>query len=122
MEMKLGKGIANLRKAKNMTQEQLATSVGVSAPTVSKWETDSSYPDISLLCPIARALDTNVDTLLHFEDTLTPSEIADHMKDIMDFINKDDCYNAAVNSPYFQHSVSGLAAIAIANDERESSA
>lgn len=71
----LGGRIAALRKAKGMTQEQLAARVGVSAPAVSKWETDSSCPDIALLCPLARALDTNVDTLLQFEETLSDSEV-----------------------------------------------
>ena len=53
---KIGGNIAALRKAKGLTQEQLADMLGVSAPAVSKWETGSSYPDISLLCPLARAL------------------------------------------------------------------
>lgn len=54
--LKLGAKLAALRKARGMTQEQLADQLGVSAPAVSKWETDSSYPDITLLCPLARAL------------------------------------------------------------------
>ncbi|SHJ58747.1 DNA-binding transcriptional regulator, XRE-family HTH domain [Hathewaya proteolytica DSM 3090] len=94
MEMKLGDRIANLRKAKGMTQEQLANSVGVSPPAVSKWETDSSYPDIALLCPLARALDTNVDTLLHFEETLTSEQIAAYMKEIMDYATNGDLKSA----------------------------
>ena len=54
-QMKIGGSIASLRKARGLTQEQLAQQLGVSAPAVSKWETDSSYPDITLLCPLARA-------------------------------------------------------------------
>ena len=71
----IGANIATLRKAKNLTQEQLAAKLGISAPAVSKWETGNSYPDITLLCPLARALDTNVDTLLQFEETLPDSEV-----------------------------------------------
>ena len=48
MELKIGSKIAELRKAKGMTQEQLALALGISAPAVSKWETDNSYPDITL--------------------------------------------------------------------------
>ena len=66
MEIQIGKTISELRRYKGLTQEQLANAVGVSAPAVSKWETSTSYPDIALLAPIARALDTNVDTLLNF--------------------------------------------------------
>lgn len=42
MELKIGSKIAELRKAKGMTQEQLALALGISAPAVSKWETDNS--------------------------------------------------------------------------------
>lgn len=84
MEIKIGAHIAELRRAKNMTQEQLARAVGVSAPAVSKWETDSSYPDITLLCPIARALDTNVDNLLQFEDTLSEEEMISMVNEIVE--------------------------------------
>ena len=60
----MGSRIAALRKQKGMTQERLAEAVGVSAPAVSKWETENSYPDIALLCPLARALGTDVNGLL----------------------------------------------------------
>lgn len=72
----LGAKIAALRKIRNMTQEQLAAQLGISAPAVSKWETGSSYPDITLLAPLARALGTNLDTLLQFEQTLSNQEVA----------------------------------------------
>lgn len=74
MELKMGARIAALRRAKGMTQEQLASALGVSAAAVSKWETDNSYPDITLLCPLARALDTDGNALLSFEETLTDEQ------------------------------------------------
>lgn len=40
---KIGSNIAALRKAKGLTQEQLASQLGVSAPAVSKWETGVSH-------------------------------------------------------------------------------
>jgi len=82
--MKLGTHIAALRKLKGITQEQLATTVGVSAPAVSKWETDTSCPDISLLCPIARALGTNVDKLLQFEEVLSKEELTKNINEILE--------------------------------------
>ena len=45
----IGETILHLRKEKNITQEQLAIMVGVSAGAVSKWETGNSTPDISLI-------------------------------------------------------------------------
>lgn len=68
----LGAKIAALRKIRNMTQEQLAAQLGISAPAVSKWETGSSYPDITLLAPQARALGTNLDMIRYF----TSSQVA----------------------------------------------
>lgn len=84
MNLKIGAKIIELRKAKGMTQEQLAAAVGVSAPAVSKWETDSSYPDITLLCPLARALGTDVDTLLAFEENLPEEELGRYMAEIIE--------------------------------------
>lgn len=76
MEINIGKTISELRKSKGLTQEQLANAVGVSTPAVSKWETNTSCPDITLLAPIARALGTNVDTLLSFSPKLTDEQAA----------------------------------------------
>lgn len=76
--MNIGHRIAELRKAKGMTQEQLASRLGVSAPAVSKWETATSYPDITLLCPLARALGTDVDTLLEYEENLPKEKAAEY--------------------------------------------
>jgi len=87
MAMKLGSQISALRKAKGMTQEQLACAVGVSAPAVSKWETDTTCPDISLLCPLARALDTNVDTLLQFEENIPEEELTLQCNQILELIH-----------------------------------
>lgn len=42
-QMKIGGSIASLRKARGLTQEQLAQQLGVSAPAVSKWETEVSH-------------------------------------------------------------------------------
>ena len=50
---------------------------------VSKWETNTSYPDITLLCPLARALDTNVDMLLNYEKTLPDEEVVQKINDLL---------------------------------------
>ena len=66
MKMQIGATIARLRREANITQEQLAAAVGVSAPAVSKWETGQSYPDITLLPALARFFGVSVDTLLAY--------------------------------------------------------
>lgn len=83
MELNMGTKIIALRRAKNMTQEQLAAALGVSAPAVSKWETGSSYPDITLLCPLARALGTDVDHLLAFEEELSQEMLGQYMTELI---------------------------------------
>lgn len=75
MEQTMGKVIQTKRRAKGMTQEQLAQLVGVSSAAVSKWETASALPDVALLCPLARALDCTPDELLDFKPQLTEQEV-----------------------------------------------
>jgi len=64
MEESLGQRIARLRRNKGLTQEDLGYKVGVSSQAVSKWETDSSAPDVTLLVKIANIFDISVDELL----------------------------------------------------------
>lgn len=73
--MQLGEVIRKYRKIKNMTQEEMAGRLGVTAPAVNKWENGNSLPDIMLLAPIARLLGITLDTLLSFHDELTANEI-----------------------------------------------
>lgn len=64
----IGKNIAKYRKAKNITQEQLAEICGVSPQAVSKWENDVSCPDVSLFKTIAKTFSITVDALFEEED------------------------------------------------------
>ena len=73
--MQIGEVIRKYRKQKNMTQEEMANCLGVTAPAVNKWENGNSLPDITLLAPIARLLDITLDTLLSFREELTEEEI-----------------------------------------------
>lgn len=60
----LGEKIASLRKAKGLTQEQLAEKCSVSAQAVSKWENDLTAPDISLIPRLAEMFGVSCDELL----------------------------------------------------------
>lgn len=73
--MKLSETILNKRKALGMTQEQVADRLGVSASAVHKWERGLSLPDITLLAPLARLLEMDLNTLLSFQEDLTEQEV-----------------------------------------------
>ncbi|GHU75118.1 hypothetical protein AGMMS49992_18420 [Clostridia bacterium] len=49
----LAENIKALRKAKDLTQEEVADILGVTAQSVSKWERGETYPDIQLLPALA---------------------------------------------------------------------
>lgn len=63
-----GTVIRRLRERKKMTQEELAEKLFVSGKAISKWETGHGFPDVSLLEPLAKALDISVIELLSGED------------------------------------------------------
>lgn len=60
----LGQKIAELRKAKNLTQLELANQLNITDKAVSKWERDISCPDINTFPKLAEILEVSVDELL----------------------------------------------------------
>lgn len=103
----LGKRIAALRRDKNLRQEDLAESLGVSAQAVSKWENDMTCPDITLLPQLAKLLGVSVDALLSGEEEKEPDVKLlepDRKKNISDMILRivvcsADGDNVRVNLP-----------------------
>lgn len=65
--MKLNENIANLRKEKNITQEELATAIGVTNQSVSKWESGQCCPDIALLPALADFFEVSIDELMGYK-------------------------------------------------------
>ncbi len=61
--MSVGERISDLRKQQNISQNELAKSLGVSRQAVSKWENDLSRPDTQNLILIAEVLQTEVEFL-----------------------------------------------------------
>lgn len=75
MRMKIGAVIYQKRKEKHVTQQELASFIGVSKASVSKWETEQSYPDISLLPLLAAYFDISIDALMAYDAQLSKMEI-----------------------------------------------
>lgn len=69
MTEKLAEHIYFLRKQKNMTQEELATALGVSGQAVSKWESAQCCPDITLITKIADIFEVSIDELMDHKPT-----------------------------------------------------
>lgn len=88
-QKKIGQFIKELRKSKEITQEQLAETLNVSGRTVSRWETGNNLPDISLLVEIADFFDVDVRELIEGERKSKMMEeqvreVADKMADYAD--------------------------------------
>lgn len=94
MEYTIGKKIAELRRAKSYTQEELAEKLNVSAQAVSKWENDLSCPDILLLPELANLFNTTVDDLLSKERKPETSLVAPEDRKKLD----DMVFRVVVNS------------------------
>lgn len=61
---KIGKFIQECRKAKKLTQVQLAQKIGVSEKTISKWECGNGFPDASLILALCKTLEITSNELL----------------------------------------------------------
>lgn len=62
--MSLGERLYELRKSKNLSQEEVADKLNVTRQTVSKWETDESKPDFDKIVPICELYNINSEELL----------------------------------------------------------
>ncbi len=68
MTMRIGERLRKQRLRKGITQEQLAEALGVTPQAVSRWENDTSYPDITLLPGLAYYYATTVDELIGMDE------------------------------------------------------
>ena len=65
-----GNTIRKLRENKHLTQSELGERIGVSDKAVSKWETGKGLPDLTLIQPLAQALDVSVIELMNGEQII----------------------------------------------------
>lgn len=73
--LNMAENIVRFRHEKKITQEQLASFLGVTKAAVSKWETRQSTPDIMLLPRLAAFFDVTVDELIGYEPQLSKEQI-----------------------------------------------
>lgn len=77
MKKTIGETIRDLRLARNLTQEQLAENLNVTAQAISKWENNVGMPDISQVIPIAHFFGVSTDTLFGVECNQPIDEVQD---------------------------------------------
>ena len=65
--MNLGEKLFELRKTKNLTQDEVAEKLNVTRQTVSKWETNQSTPDFDKIIPLCELYEISTDELLRGE-------------------------------------------------------
>ena len=83
-----GKFIAQKRKEKNLTQEQLAEKLGVSNKTVSKWETGKCMPDYSVVQSLCEQLEITVAELMNGEEAEEKSVCTYEEEQIIDLLRR----------------------------------
>ena len=74
-EINIAKVLVKNRKEKGITQDELANYMGVTKASVSKWETEQSYPDITFLPMLASYFNISVDDLIDYKPQLTREDI-----------------------------------------------
>ena len=79
MNMYIGENIKRLRREKNITQEKLAEHLRISCQAISKWERGETFPDITLVIPIAGYFGVSTDELLGVDHAKNEQKIRDQI-------------------------------------------
>jgi len=95
MNKTFSKNLRKLRQAKRMTQEYVAERLGVSAQSVSRWETAASFPDVMLLPEIARLYEVLVDDL-YKENLQEYGKLSDRLVSVYYDTSKPEDFMAAI--------------------------
>ena len=93
--MLIAKNLRQLRLAKGVTQEELASALSVTGQAVSKWERDECYPDITLLPGLANYFSVTVDKLIGMEEISDMNRVGDAYKAMNEFVAEGKYREAA---------------------------
>lgn len=89
-EKKIGEFIANKRKEKGLTQQELGDKLFVTDKAVSKWERGISFPDITILKKLASILEVDVEDILEGENKSKKKSIESKIEEIQIQINENN--------------------------------
>ncbi len=110
--MELNEKLQELRKQKELTQEELAAQLYVSRTAISKWESGRGYPNIESLKALASFFSVTVDELLSTDEILTIAEqeqkkTEKHFRDLV-FGLMDLCMVLLLFLPFFAAKADGM--------------
>ncbi len=89
-EIKIGQKIRLLRKKNDVTQDKLASALGVTPQAVSRWESEICYPDIETLPQIADFFGISMDELLCYDSVQKESKIKEYLDKVDLALERDD--------------------------------
>ncbi len=77
MELMIGEKLKKLRRSRDLTQEEVATHIGISYQSISKWERGDGYPDITMLPTLANYFGVSVDELIGMDEISSAQRLDD---------------------------------------------
>lgn len=90
MELMIAERIKKYRKLRDITQDALAQALGVSPQSISKWECDDGYPDITLLPSIANFFEVTVDELIGNDEISAKEDIQNNFFNVVNSLSPDE--------------------------------
>ena len=114
---KIGTFLKELRKEKELTQEQLAETLNVSRRTVSRWETGSNMPDLDLLVEMADLYQVDLRELLNGErkNEQMNEEMKETVLQVAEYSNAEKQRSTKIVRVYFVLGIRALIANALIN-------
>lgn len=96
MQITIGENIKRLRKEKDITQEKLSEALNVSVTAVSKWERGETYPDITLIFPLAHYFNVSLDELMGYNKEKIEQDIKDTLDEYLKISKSYSTHNEAL--------------------------
>ena len=94
----IGQNIKRLRKNVDMTQEELAELLSISSQAVSRWETGSALPDISLIPAIVNLFGVTSDELLGIDVSQLQNQVAEYKQKMLPIDMNTPCFHCHLAS------------------------
>ena len=91
MELMIGEKLKKLRRNRDLTQEEVATHLGISYQAISKWERGDGYPDITMLPALANYFAVSVDELIGMEEITSASKLDEIIATSKIAVTLDNC-------------------------------